>query len=50
MGKEGVGEMNENGAMLVDFCMENNLIIGGSFFLNTRKYTKSHGNLLIKRP
>jgi endonuclease/exonuclease/phosphatase family metal-dependent hydrolase len=24
--------MNENGAMFVDFCMENNLIIGGSFF------------------
>jgi hypothetical protein len=31
-GEEGVGKMNENGAMLVDFYTENNVIIGGSFF------------------
>ena len=32
MGKEGSGTMNENGEMFVDFCVFNNLVIGGSVF------------------
>ena len=32
MGKHGVGVMNGNGLHLVDFCAENNLVIGGTLF------------------
>ena len=32
MGKHGVGERNENGEMFLDFCMRNNLTIGGTIF------------------
>ena len=32
MGKEGCGEMNENGERLVDFCMNHNCVIGGTIF------------------
>jgi len=32
MGKEGVGERNDNGQRLVDVCMENGLVIGGTIF------------------
>jgi len=38
MGKESVGKMNENGAMLVDFCRKKYLIIGGSFFQHKEIY------------
>ncbi|XP_078581995.1 uncharacterized protein LOC144865280 [Branchiostoma floridae x Branchiostoma japonicum] len=32
MGKEGVGERNDNDQRLVDVCMENGLVIGGTIF------------------
>jgi hypothetical protein len=32
MGGEGLGEMNENGLLFSDFCMENELVIGGMIF------------------
>lgn len=32
MGKHGLGERNENGEYLIEFCLQNNLIIGGTFF------------------
>lgn len=32
MGKEGLGEVNENGALFAIFCTFNELIIGGSLF------------------
>lgn len=32
MGREGLGVMNENGEMFVDFCVFNDLVIGGSVF------------------
>ena len=41
MGKFGLGEMNENGLLLADFCQENSLVIGGSLFRHkdVHKYT-----------
>jgi len=30
MGKEGLGDVNENGEELVDFCALNSLSIGGT--------------------
>jgi len=32
MGKEGVGEINENGELFADFCGQNDLVIGGTIF------------------
>ena len=32
MGKEGMGQMNENGLLFADFCTLNELIIGGTLF------------------
>ena len=32
MGREGLGTMNENGEMFADFCVFNDLVIGGSVF------------------
>ncbi len=32
MGKHGIGELNENGLKLVEFCEANELVIGGSLF------------------
>ena len=32
MGREGLGTMNENGEMFTDFCVFNDLVIGGSVF------------------
>ena len=32
MGRHGLGEMNENGEMLADFCSNNSLVIGGTIF------------------
>lgn len=32
MRQHGKGEMNENGQLFVDFCAENNLVIGGTIF------------------
>jgi hypothetical protein len=40
MYEEGLGEMNENGLLFSDFCMENELVIGGTIFphRDIRKY------------
>jgi hypothetical protein len=32
MGKHGIGEMNENGELFADFCVQNDLVIGGTIF------------------
>ncbi|XP_039403554.1 uncharacterized protein LOC120409474, partial [Mauremys reevesii] len=32
MGREGVGERNDNGQRFVDLCLENGLVIGGTIF------------------
>ena len=32
MGKRGFGVMNDNGERLVDFCLNNNCVIGGTIF------------------
>ena len=32
IGREGLGTINENGEMFADFCVFNNLVIGGSVF------------------
>lgn len=32
LGKHGLGDRNENGDLFVDFCMQHNLVIGGSLF------------------
>ena len=32
MGRHGVGDMNENGQHLADFCASNRLVIGGTLF------------------
>ena len=32
MGKHGCGVMNDNGERLVDFCLNNNCVIGGTIF------------------
>ena len=32
MGKQATGSMNENGEKLADFCLDNDLVIGGSIF------------------
>ncbi|XP_063435995.1 craniofacial development protein 2-like [Mytilus trossulus] len=32
MGKHGLGTINENGELLVDFCEDNDLVIGGTLF------------------
>ena len=41
MGKEGLGEMNNNGQLLTDFCNVNQLVIGGTVFphKNIHKWT-----------
>ena len=36
MGKEGLGDMNENGKELVDICALNGLSIGGTLFPHRR--------------
>jgi hypothetical protein len=46
MGKQGIGEMNENGGMLTDFCLHHNLVIGGTIFMHKdiHKYTWTSPN------
>ena len=41
MGSSGLGVMNENGHLFSDFCMENDLVIGGTLFQHRdiHKYT-----------
>jgi endonuclease/exonuclease/phosphatase family metal-dependent hydrolase len=36
MGKHGIGEINENGQKIVDFCADNDLVIGGTIFPHER--------------
>jgi hypothetical protein len=38
MGKHGVGSLNENGELFADFCVLNNLVIGGSIFPHKRHH------------
>ena len=44
MGKHGLGTMNENGELFVDFCTFNDLVIGGSV-LPTQNNAQSHMGL-----
>ena len=46
MGKEGLGDRNENGDLFLDFCAQNELVIGGMFFKHTdiHKYTRTLPN------
>lgn len=46
MGKQGIGEMNENGERLTDFCLHQNLVIGGTVFMHKdiHKYTWTSPN------
>ena len=46
MGKEGLGEMNNNGERFVDLCATHNLVIGGSVFKHKRIHmaTWTHPN------
>ena len=41
MGAHGLGTMNNNGEMFSDFCLENNLVLGGTIFPHkeVHKYT-----------
>ena len=36
MGQNGLGELNENGELLADFCAANSLVIGGTLFPHKR--------------
>ena len=36
MGKHGLGSRNDNGERFLDFCMENELVIGGTLFQHKR--------------
>lgn len=38
MGKEGLGEMNENGERFANLCATTNQVIGGSIFQHKRKH------------
>ena len=46
MGKHGLGTINENEELLVDFCGDNDLVIGGTLFLhkNIHKITWNSPN------
>lgn len=41
MGPHGIGEMNQNGEMFADLCLQHDLVIGGTIFshLNIHKIT-----------
>ncbi|KAK2715100.1 hypothetical protein QYM36_009927 [Artemia franciscana] len=41
LGLHGLGQINENGALLVDFALSNDLVVGGTLFehKNVHKYT-----------
>ncbi|KAK2724175.1 hypothetical protein QYM36_000884 [Artemia franciscana] len=41
LGPHGLGQINENGALLIDFALSNDLVVGGSLFehKNVDKYT-----------
>lgn len=38
MGTQGLGDMNDNGQLFADFCLENDLVIGGSLFPHKTKH------------
>ena len=40
MGKHGLGNMNENGELLADFCEQNDLVIGGTIFPHRRIHSE----------
>ena len=48
MGKEGLGEMKDNGNRLAEYCSEDDLIITGTCF-KQKTYTSQHGLHLIGR-
>ncbi len=41
MGHFGIGTRNENGELLLDFCLNNDMVVGGTLFQhkNIHKYT-----------
>ena len=43
MGKHGLGQRNENGERLCEFCDMNELVITGTLFPHIRIYTRQHG-------
>ena len=47
MGKHGCGVMNDNGERLVDYCLNNNYVIGGTIFAHRDISTSSPGNHLM---
>ncbi|KAJ3595043.1 hypothetical protein NHX12_004348 [Muraenolepis orangiensis] len=42
MGKDGVGNINENGEMFVETCVNNNLVIGGIVFPHKTIHKTTH--------
>ncbi|KAK2726760.1 hypothetical protein QYM36_007561 [Artemia franciscana] len=38
LGPHGLGQINENGALLVDFALSNNLVVGGTLFEHKNEY------------
>jgi hypothetical protein len=45
MGKHGIGTINDNGEKLVEFCEENNLLIGDTLFFFSLAQTHSQNNV-----
>ncbi|KAK2721727.1 craniofacial development protein 2-like [Artemia franciscana] len=43
LGPHGLGQISENGALLVDFALSNDLVVGGTLFehKNVHKYTRT---------
>ena len=41
MGRHGVGEQNENGELLSEFCMFNDLVVGGTSFPHKPTHKKT---------
>ncbi|XP_065576323.1 craniofacial development protein 2-like [Artemia franciscana] len=42
LGPHGLGQINENGALLVDFALSNDLVVGGTLFEHKNVYIKKY--------